>query len=86
MDINQAAEAIDGFLHTYEGKGGRNAVEVRTRPSGDDMDHIKVWVNLGPAAQADDLHAWCAAAEQAIRKAFGEELKAWKLEVRADAI
>jgi hypothetical protein len=86
MDINQASEAVDRFLQSYAGRGGRKAVEVRAHPSGDDMNAIKVWVNLGGAAENDDLHAWCTDAEAAIRKALGDDLKGWTLELRADAM
>ena len=86
MDINRAADAVDRFLEGYSGRGGRKAVERQVRPSGDDMNHIKVWVNLGTAAENDDLDAWCREAEAAVKKALGSELDGWTLELRADAI
>lgn len=86
MDINGATEAIDRFLQGYEGLGGRKPVEVRVHPSGDDMDAIKAWVNLGAAAEGDDLEAWCTDAERAVRAALGDEIAAYQLELRADAM
>ena len=86
MDINAAAEAVDRFLQGYEGLGGRRATEVRSHPSGDDMNAIKIWVNLGAAAEKDDLAAWCSAAEAAARKALGDKIASYTLELRADAM
>lgn len=84
MDINGAAAAVDRFLQGYQGRGGRRATEVQAHPSGDDMNAIKVWVNLGPDAERDDLHAWCADAEAALRKAI--DLEGVTIELRADAM
>lgn len=86
MDINRASEAIDKFLQGYTGKGGRKPVEVRVHPSGDDMNAIKIWVNLGSAAEQDDMAAWCEDAEAAIRKAHPEAVGSYTLEMRADAM
>ena len=85
MDINAAAEQVDTFLQGYTGKGGRRAVERRVLPSGDDPNRIKVWVNLGPAAENDDLEAWCAEADVAIRKALPATAP-FELRIRADAM
>jgi hypothetical protein len=86
MNINVASETIDKFLQGYAGKGGRKPVEVRVHPSGDDMNAIKIWVNLGPDAENDDMTAWCADAEAAIRKAHPEAVGTYTLELRADAM
>jgi hypothetical protein len=86
MDINAAAEAVDRFLQGYQGAGGRKPIEVRSHPSGDDMNAIKVWVNLGAAAEKDDLDAWCETAKQAIRAALGDEIATYAIELRADAM
>jgi hypothetical protein len=86
MTINAAAEAIDRFLASYQGRGGRRPVEVRSHPSGDDVDAIKTWVNLGPDAEGEDLGAWCAEAETALREALGDQLAGFVLELRADAV
>jgi hypothetical protein len=85
-NINTASEEVDRFLQSYKGRQGRTPVEVRSHPSGDDMNAIKVWVNLGSAAESDDLHAWCADAETAIRAALGDKLGDFTLELRADAM
>jgi len=86
MDINAAAEAVDRFLQSYAGAGGRRATEIRAHPSGDDMNAIKVWVNVGPDVGDDDLAAWCTAAEAAIRAKLGDAVKGYTLELRADSI
>lgn len=86
MDINAAAEAVDRFLQGYQGPGGRTPVEVRSHPSGDDMQAIKIWVNLGAGAEQDDLAAWCATAEAAIRTALGDQIASYTIELRADAM
>ena len=62
MDINAAVTAIEEFLRTYAG-----VVASQVRPSGDDVDVIKVWVDLGDVAT--DRRAWATACESAIRKA-----------------
>ncbi len=85
MDINVASETIDRFLTGYTGRGGRKPTEVRSHPSGDDLNAIKIWVNLGAAAEGDDMTAWCADAEAAIRKAHPDVDK-FTLELRADAM
>ncbi len=84
--INEAAAAIETFLAAYQGRGGRKAVEVQAHPSGDDMNAIKIWVNLGAGAEKDDLHAWCKDAEKAIHEALAAQIEGWTLEVRADAM
>ncbi len=86
MDINGAAAAIDEFLQGYTGRGGRRATEVRSHPSGDDMNAIKVWVNLGAAAEGDDMAAWCTESEAAIRAALGADVEGVTIELRADAM
>jgi len=85
MDINVASETVDRFLQGYTGKGGRKPTEVRAHPSGDDLNAIKIWVNLGADAEGDDMAAWCAEAEAAIRAAHPDAGK-YTLELRADAM
>jgi hypothetical protein len=85
VGINEAAVAVERFVTGYTGAGGRKPVEVQVHPSGDDMNAIKVWVNLGGDAEGDDRSAWCTAAEAAIRAALGADLGTWALDVRADA-
>ncbi len=62
MSINSAVTAIDEFLKTYPG-----AVTTRVLPSGDDMDVIKIWIDLGSVEI--ERKAWTATCEAAIRKA-----------------
>jgi hypothetical protein len=86
MDINAATEAVERFLRTYAGRAGRQAAEVQVHPSGDEMNAIKIWVNLGAGADQDDLAGWCADAEAALRKALGDQIAGYTLELRADAM
>jgi hypothetical protein len=80
MGINEAAEAIDTFLRSYDGGSG-TPVDVKVHPSGDDLDVIKVWVDLG--TKAVDRAAWEKAAAAAIRAAL-PDTRAFRLEVRAE--
>ncbi|HTL31619.1 MAG TPA: hypothetical protein VL326_00765 [Kofleriaceae bacterium] len=81
MGINDAVAAIEKFLLTYDGGSGK-PVAVQARPSGDDVDVIKVWVDLGNAKKID-TDAWERAAAAAIREAI-PETQAFRLEVRAE--
>ena len=67
MGINEAARAIEEFLMTYDGGTGR-PIEVQVRPSGDDVDVIKVWIDLGAAKPGLDAHAYERACAAAIRE------------------
>lgn len=63
MTINEAVAAIEAFLGDYDG-GGVRPVSFQVRPSGDDVDVIKIYADLGAAKGVDTL-AWreaCAAA------------------------
>jgi len=75
-DINVAARAVEAFL---EGYGG--VVDAQVHPSGDDVDVIKVWVDLG--ASSVDPGTWAKACEQAIRSAV-PATSGYRLEVRAE--
>ena len=83
MGINDAAAAIEKFLLTYDGGSGK-PVAVQVRPSGDDIDEIKVWIDLGPAKRGVDPDAYERAAAAAIREAVPESAP-FKLYVRAEA-
>ena len=48
MGINETVLAIEQFLLSYDGGPGK-PVAVQVRPSGDDVDVIKIWIDLGPA-------------------------------------
>jgi hypothetical protein len=80
MGINEVATAIEQMLAGYSG-GGAKPVSVQVRPSGDDVDVIKIWCDLGSAQV--DRHAWEQAAEAAIVKAI-PDAKAYRLQVRAE--
>ena len=75
MDINAAVTAIEEYLRTYEG-----VVAAQVRPSGDDTDVIKIWVDVGATA---DPSAWATACEAAIRAAV-PGAKGFRLQVRAE--
>ncbi len=81
MDIIGAVEAIEAFLKTYESAGAK-PTEVQVRPSGDDIDVIKVWVDLGSSKV--DTAAWAKAAEAAIKKSVPAAAP-FTLAVRAEA-
>jgi hypothetical protein len=83
MGINEAVVAIEKFLLTYDGGGGK-PVSVQVRPSGDDIDEIKIWVDLGPAKRGVDPDAYERACAAAIREAL-PQVSAFKLDVRAEA-
>ena len=80
MDINGAVSAIEAFVKQFESSGAK-PVEVQVRPSGDDIDVIKVWVDLGTSKT--DEHAWAQACEAAIKKNV-KEAAAFRLNVRAE--
>jgi hypothetical protein len=63
VDINEVVGAIEEMLRGYAG-----VVACQVRPSGDDVDVIKIWVDLGNAAV--DRHAWAKNCEAAIRTAI----------------
>ena len=80
MGINEAAEAIEKFLVSYDGGSG-TPVDVKVHPSGDDLDVIKVWVDLGP--KTVNIAAWEKAAAAAIREAL-PDTQAFRIELRAE--
>jgi hypothetical protein len=69
MGINEAVTAIETFLRTYEG-GGAKVIATQVRPSGDDVDVIKIWCDLGDTTV--DRAAWKRTAEAAVAKALPE--------------
>lgn len=80
MTINEAVVAIEAFLRGYDG-GGARPVSVQVRPSGDDVDVIKIYADLGAAEV--DAAAWRAACAKAITAALPASL-AFRLDVRAE--
>ena len=83
MGINEAVVAIEKFLVTYDGGSGK-PVAVQVRPSGDDIDVIKIWIDLGPARRGVDPDAYEKACAAAIREAL-PQTTSFRLEVRAEA-
>lgn len=80
--INDVARAIEAFLRTYEARNAK-AIDVQVRASGDDVDVIKVWVDIGPAAA--DAEDWATTAEAAIRKDV-PGAAAFRLQVRVEKL
>ncbi len=64
-DINLVSAAIDGHVRAFK-FADEAPREVQVRPSGDDVDVIKVWVDLGPTKT--DLEAWSRACEDDVNK------------------
>ena len=81
MGINEAVAAIEKFLLTYDGGSGP-PVAVQVRPSGDDINEIKIWIDVGP--KRVDIESYERAAAAAIREAV-PEASPFKLDVRAEA-
>jgi hypothetical protein len=82
MDINEAAQKVEEFLASYAGHGGKKAKEIRVRPSGDDQNEIKVWVDLGGGVSHDVCEAWAAQCTKDAAKAAG----GFQLHVRAESL
>ena len=80
-DINKTTGVVEEFVRTFEANGAK-AVDVTARPSGDDIDVIKVWVDLGPASV--DAHDWSSACEEAIRKS--DLAAGFRVQVRAEKL
>ena len=76
VEINAAVLAIEKFLETY---AGVSATQVR--PSGDDLDVIKVWLEVQGAG---DPKAFGAKAEAAIRAAV-PGAAGFRIQVRAES-
>ena len=81
MDINQASAAVEAFVKTFESAGAK-PVEIQVRPSGDDVDVIKVWVDLGTSKA--DTGEWAKACEAAIKKSV-PDTAGFVLAVRVEA-
>ena len=81
MDINRAVPAIEAFVKTFESAGAK-PVEIQVRPSGDDVNVIKIWVDLGSSKV--DTSAWAKALEAAIKKSVADA-SGFELAIRAEA-
>ncbi len=64
-DINEVVVAVQAYVAKLELRGAK-PVDVQARASGDDLDVIKVWADLGPAST--ETTDWSDAAEAAILK------------------
>jgi hypothetical protein len=76
MTINEAVTAIEKLLAQQSG-----IVSSQVRPSGDDVDVIKVWVDLGDSKSDPD--AWAKKFEAEIRKHVPGAAP-YRLQVRAE--
>ena len=79
-DINKTAFEVETFVRGYIAAGVAPK-EVQVRPSGDDVDVIKVWIDLGTANV--DTQAWASECEAAIKKAV-PGAAAFQLAVRVE--
>ena len=82
MDINQAADAVERFVTGFTDASKRAAREIKVRPSGDDADHVKVWVDLGAGVDDAACDAWAAACKAALARAA----HGFQVEVRAESL
>jgi len=80
-DINKAALEVETFVRGYTASG-LTAKDVQVRPSGDDVDVIKVWIDLGSATV--DAKAWAKECETAIKKAV-PSAASFQVTVRVEA-
>lgn len=80
-DINAVATAIEAFVQSYIAAGVAPR-EVQVRPSGDDVDVIKVWIDLGTAKA--DVQVWARELKLAITERF-PDAAAFELSVRVEA-
>ena len=80
MDINGAVSAIEAYVKGFAFAGAK-PVEVQVRPSGDDIDVIKIWVDVGTSKV--DTHASAEALEAGVKKNVAEAA-GFKLSVRAE--
>jgi hypothetical protein len=76
MTINEAVTAIEKVLASM-----RDVAASQVRPSGDDVDVIKVWVNLGESR--NDPVAWGKTLEADLRKQVPGAAP-YRIEVRAE--
>lgn len=75
MTINEACTAIEKLLE------GRAILSSQVRPSGDDVDVIKIWVDLG--ATKTDPHEWAKNFEAQVRKEL-PDVVGFRLQIRAE--
>jgi len=76
MTINEACTAIEKLLE------GRTILSSQVRPSGDDVDVIKIWVDLGTTKIDPDV--WAKSFEDQVRKEL-PDAAAFRLQIRAES-
>ena len=81
MDINDAVRTIETFFESFQ-SDEVSFEEVRVRPSGDDMNAIKIWFDFGE--QDGNLEALKAKAIAALGEAHKDVVAAFELQVRAE--
>ncbi len=85
MGINEAVEVIERFLLEYRDPKVWNPREIRVLPSGDERNHIKVWLNFGPGVTGDEL----ADLERQVMEPLIDahpRLSAFILEIRSESL
>ena len=81
--MDEALQAIEAFLLRYkEDHDDWSPDEIRVLPSGDEQDHIKIWLNFPDGTS--DIDSLKQAAVDALNEAH-PEVSEFQLEVRADA-
>lgn len=81
-DINLVSAAVDSHVRAFK-FAGESPREVQVRPSGDDVDVIKIWVDLGPTKI--DLEAWARACEDDVNKTVPGATD-YRVVVRAESV
>jgi hypothetical protein len=85
MDINKSAENLQNALEKLRDDSDTwKPTEIRVLPSGDEMDHIKIWLNF-PDQDAAALEDFKQVALDSLTKSHGAIVEEFKLEIRADA-
>jgi hypothetical protein len=80
--INEVVIAIEAYVATLALRGTK-PVDLQVRASGDDVDVIKVWVDLGPSSV--DAADWATACEAAIKQTV-PGATAFRIQVRAEKL
>lgn len=84
MDINDAVTTIESFFESYRNDAW-SPTEIRTLPSGDSKDAIKIFFNFGPDVGDGEVDALKDAGIAALREAHPDIAETFALEVRAVA-
>jgi hypothetical protein len=85
MDINQAVSTVEAFVESYaKSTAGWKPTEVEIRPSGDEQNTIKIWINFGASVKAEDLTVLKQQFLDALEAAH-PEVRSFSLTLRAEA-